>query len=116
MLWRASGFWTVISCAPAPMAARMATLISRTDRPAQSTVVTSGGLPLPRGALRVPHVPHRDGGGAGLARPVAAAEHGRERDLLVRDGDGRVALAHDQRLQAEGVLGEAEGVRRRRQV
>src|SRR6266511_3941767 len=110
MLWRAPGFWTVISRSPASMAARMATLISRTERLAQSTAVTSGGPPLPSAALPAPHVPHGDRGGAGLARLVAAPEDGRERELLVRDRDGPVALADDQRLQTERVLREAERV------
>src|SRR3989304_9496057 len=49
------------------------------------------------------------GGGAGAVGPGDPRLRG---DPLVGYGPPAVALPHDQRLQAEGILGEAEGVLR----
>src|SRR5437016_3555469 len=51
-----------------------------------------------------------------LPRPVAAAERGEQRDLLVGDGHGALGLGDEERLETVRVLGEPDRVRRRRQV
>src|SRR5262245_50182820 len=118
-LCRAPGFRSVMSRSPASIRRRRDSLIWRVDRAAQSIAgISRDPSDATRAARRCPaaELPYTRGTGGGFARSVAAAERGLQRDLLVRDGDGVRALADDQGLQAEGVLGESEGVGGRGQV
>src|SRR5262249_18749252 len=116
-LCRAPGFRRTMSPSPPSIRRRTDSLIWRTESAAQSSAIISGA------PAHSPHASHRRsaaelpeprGTGARLARLVPAAQRGLERDLLVRDGDGAVAFGDDQRLQAEGILGEPECVGGRR--
>src|SRR5262245_17238561 len=112
-LCRAPGFRSVISRSPASIRRRIDSFIWRTDNPAQSIALISGDPSHATCASRrcpAADLPEPGGAGRGLAGLVPPAERRLEGDLLVGDGDGALALGHDQGLQAEGVLGEPEGV------